>query len=246
MRVDVRNLAKRHNRHFRLDVPHLSVEPGTTFGLVGNNGAGKTTFLRLLLDLLPADAGAIHLGGDPVASSTDWKPHTGSFLDDSFLLDFLTLDEFFAFNGRLYGLDESEMDAALAPYQSFLPDAWSRPAPTYLRALSAGNRQKAGLIAAMFIRPKLLVLDEPFANLDPRSQFELRALLRRLNHEHGTTMILSSHDLAHVTEVCDRIAIIEAGQVVRDESTEAQTLARLQEYFTLQVPTPGAKERMEV
>lgn len=239
MRVQVHQLEKRHSDQFRLRVPAFDIEPGTTLGLVGNNGAGKTTFLRLLLDLIPADAGAIYLNGADVSASTDWKPHTGSFLDDSFLMDFLTTDEFFAFVGRLYGMDASTIKDALRPYHDFFTDEPLGQTSRYLRDLSAGNRQKVGLIAAMLIQPKLLVLDEPFANLDPRSQFQLRALLRRINREHGTTLILSSHDLAHVTEVCERIALIEDGAIVRDERTRTSTLPALRQYFTRPIQQPA-------
>ncbi len=241
MRVHVRNLEKQQSEPFRLRIPEFVVEPGSTLGLVGNNGAGKTTFLRLLLDLIPADAGSVFLGGSAVDTSTDWKPHTGSFLDDSFLMDFLTTDEFFDFVGRLYGMSAAAITTALRPYQDFFTDEPLGQTARYLRDLSAGNRQKVGLIAAMFIQPKLLVLDEPFANLDPRSQFQLRALLRRLNREHNTTLILSSHDLAHVTEVCERIAIIEDGEIIRDVSTRTDTLPALRQYFAQPVEPPALR-----
>jgi ABC-2 type transport system ATP-binding protein len=239
MRVKVQQLEKRHSDHFRLRVPHFEVAPGTTLGLVGNNGAGKTTFLRLLLDLLPPDAGTVLLDDHPVAQTTEWKPHTGSFLDESFLMDFLTTDEFFAFIGRLYGMDAPAIQAALRPYHDFFTDEPLGQTSRYLRDLSSGNRQKVGLIGAMLIQPKLLVLDEPFANLDPRSQFQLRALLRRINREHNTTLILSSHDLAHVTEVCERIALIEDGKIVRDERTRTSTLSALRQYFTRPARQPA-------
>lgn len=239
MRVQAHQLEKRHSDQFRLRIPAFDIESGTTLGLVGNNGAGKTTFLRLLLDLIPADAGSIALNGADASTSTDWKPHTGSFLDDSFLMDFLTTDEFFAFIGRLYGMDASSIDAALRPYRDFFTDEPLGQTSRYLRDLSSGNRQKVGLIGAMLIQPKLLVLDEPFANLDPRSQFQLRALLRRINREHNTTLILSSHDLAHVTEVCERIALIEDGEIVRDERTRTSTLSALRQYFTRPARQPA-------
>lgn len=231
MTIEVTDLTKRYNDAFALSIPDLQIESGQTLGLVGNNGAGKTTFLRLMLDLLRPDAGAVYINDQHVAQSMEWKNHTGSFLDDSFLIDFLTADEFLAFTGSVYGMSDDAIESALQPYRTFYTDERLGETTKYLRDLSRGNRQKAGLIAAMFTQPKLLVLDEPFASLDPRSQIQLKNLLQRLNTQHNTTMIISSHDLGHVTEVCERITVIENGQIARDEPTTAETLEDLRQYF---------------
>ncbi len=230
MTIKIQHLVKRYDA-FTLSLPELRITPRETFGLVGNNGAGKTTFLRLLLDLIKADEGYVHVGGQDVSKDLEWKGYTGSYLDEGFLIDFLTPDEFFAFTGQVYDLSQPETEAALDPYRDFYTDEPLGKTTKYIRALSQGNRKKVGLIAALFTRPKLLVLDEPFTNLDPRSQIQFKDYLRRLHEEHGTTMILSSHDLGHVTEVCGRIAILEDGQIARDESTTAATLEELQGYF---------------
>jgi len=182
---------------------------GQSVGLVGNNGAGKTTFLRLLLDLIEPDEGHVCVGGHAVNTDTTWKSFTGSYLDDSFLVDFVTPDEFIAFVGSVYRLSPEEQAERLAPFQSFYTDEPLGRTTKYLRDLSQGNRKKVGIIAAMFIQPRVLVLDEPFANLDPRSQLQLMRLLRQAQATHGTTLLISSHDLGHVTDVCERIAVIE-------------------------------------
>lgn len=235
MTIKVDNLTKRYNDTFALSIPELHIESGQTIGLVGNNGAGKTTLLRLMLDLLRPDAGAVYIDGQHVAHQMDWKNHTGSFLDDSFLIDFLTADEFMAFTGSVYGMEEDAIASALQPYCTFYTDERLGDTTKYLRDLSRGNRQKAGLIAAMFTEPRLLVLDEPFASLDPRSQIQLKNLLQRLNDRCATTMLISSHDLGHVTEVCERIAVIEDGQIVRDEHTTTETLEDLRRYFAREI-----------
>lgn len=232
MTLDVQQLVKRQGPHFRLDVPALHVASGESFGLVGNNGAGKTTLMRLMLDLTQADSGQVRIGGEDVARSADWKRHTGSFLDPSFLLDFLTPDEFFAFIGSTYELTRAEIEERLEPYRSFFTDPILGQRGKYIRDLSLGNTKKVGIVAAMLVRPKFLILDEPFANLDPGSQIRLKSLLRRLNEEHGTTLFISSHDLLHVTEVCSRIAILEDGRIVRDLHTSGETLQELERYFT--------------
>ena len=113
MRLTTDALAKRYG-DFELSIPDLDIEPGTALGLVGNNGAGKTTFLRLVLDLIRADDGQVRLNGDPVADTFDWRTRTGSYLGPSFLIDFLTPDEYWHFVGQTYEMDEDTVDERLA------------------------------------------------------------------------------------------------------------------------------------
>ena len=140
MTVDVHDLTKSYGEQFALRVPHLHVAPGEAVGLVGNNGAGKTTFLRLLLDLLRADAGHVLLGGERVEKTTAWKRHVGSYLDESFLIDFLRPAEYFTFVGRTYGISPADTEAALAAYRTFLPENALTPEAPYIRDLSMGNK----------------------------------------------------------------------------------------------------------
>jgi len=231
MNVKVFHLVKRYGQHFALHVSELRIATGEALGLVGNNGAGKTTFLRLILDLIRPDDGHVLVDGQNVAKETAWKAHVGSYLDESFLLDFLTPDEYFHFVGGVYEMSAAQIEAALARYRTFLPEqAFSRIQP-YIRDLSTGNKKKVGLVAAMFTEPHLLVLDEPFANLDPGSQIRLKTLLQHLRQEHGTTMLISSHDLGHVTDFCERITLLDDGQIARDMTTSDATLRELKHYF---------------
>ncbi len=232
MNVKVFHLVKRYGQHFALHVSELRIATGEALGLVGNNGAGKTTFLRLVLDLIRPDDGHVLVDGQNVAKETAWKAHVGSYLDESFLLDFLTPDEYFNFVGGVYEMSAAQIEAALARYRTFLPEqAFSRIQP-YIRDLSMGNKKKVGLVAAMFTEPRLLVLDEPFANLDPGSQIRLKTLLRGLRQEHGTTMLISNHDLGHVTDFCERITLLDDGQIARDMTTSDATLRELKHYFS--------------
>jgi len=232
MRVDVSGLTKTFGQKVALDLDAFQIAEGSIFGLVGANGAGKTTFLRLLLDLLKADEGEARIDGEAVHSTRRWKRRTGSYLDESFLVEFLTSDEYLSFVGRVYGLDKAQIGDAARRFQVFYPDETFGETRKYIRELSRGNAKKIGLIAAMFVGPELLVLDEPFANLDPRSQIQLKLLIKDLNRSLGTTVIISSHDLLHVTEICDRIAILEDGRIERDMSTSGATLRDLQKYFS--------------
>jgi ABC-2 type transport system ATP-binding protein len=228
MRLTTDALTKRYG-DFELSIPDLDIAPGTALGLVGNNGAGKTTFLRLVLDLIRADDGQVHLGGAPVADSFDWKTRTGSYLGPSFLIDFLTPDEYWHFVGQTYEMDETTVDERLASFDDFYVDEPIGETTKYIRDLSTGNKNKVGLVAALLPDPDLLVVDEPFASLDPRSQIQLKEALQ--TRRGDTTMLVSSHDLGHVTDVSDRIAILEDGDIVRDEATDPDTLEDLTTYF---------------
>ena len=231
MNVKVFHLVKRYGQHFALHVSELRIATGEALGLVGNNGAGKTTFLRLILDLIRPDDGHVLVDGQNVAKETAWKAHVGSYLDESFLLDFLTPDEYFHFVGGVNEMSAAQIEVALARYRTFLPEqAFGRIQP-YIRDLSMGNKKKVGLVAAMFTEPHLLVLDEPFANLDPGSQIRLKTLLRGLRQEHATTMLISSHHLGHVTDFCERITLLDDGQIARDMTTSDATLRELKHYF---------------
>ena len=232
MRVEVQQLVKHFGDSFSLDIPTLSIEAGQTFGLVGNNGAGKTTFLRILLDLLLPDSGTIKINNWDTSKNDEWKSHVGSYLDSSFLIDYLNPIEFHSFVGSVYGLNKSQTLQNLTPYQNFLPAGALSETTKYIRDLSTGNAKKVGIVAAMFIKPNVLILDEPFANLDPRSQIALKSLLQHLNRQYGTTLFISSHDLAHVTEICERIAVLENGKIVREIQTSDATLKELEMYFT--------------
>lgn len=235
MTIEIQDLEKTYGGPYRLRIPFLSVETGETFGLVGNNGAGKTTLLRLMLDLMRRTAGSVRLDGEDVAGRLDWRKYTGSYIDSGSLLDFLTPDEYFLFVGSIYGMSEREVEEALGPYRSFFTDRVLGQRSRYIRDLSTGNAKKVGLVAAMFIQPRLLVLDEPFANLDPGSQIRLKLLMMQLNMSHGTTLFISSHDLVHVADMCERIGVLDEGQIVRETSTSQSTLEELELYFATRI-----------
>lgn len=230
--IRVTNLRKVYNGVTVVDIPELHIGQGESMGLVGNNGAGKTTFFRMLLDLVLPTAGDVLSKNENVRGAESWKHYTGSYLDEGFLIDFLTPDEYLKFVAGLHGISKGEMAERLLPFHDFFNDEILGKRK-YIRDLSKGNQKKVGIAAAMLGNPEVLVLDEPFANLDPTTQIRLKNLLRQLQQERQVTMLISSHDLNHVTEVCERIVIMNKGQLVDDIRTSENTLKELEAYFAV-------------
>lgn len=231
--IQITDLSKKYNGVTVLDIPHLSISRGETFGLVGNNGAGKTTLFRLVLDLIKADSGSISIDDIPVAGSDDWKGRVGAFLDENFLIGFLRPEEYFDFIGKLHHLDKQEIERFL-DYMSPLFADEILGKNKLIRDFSKGNQKKIGIAAAMLSRPDILILDEPFTALDPSSQIRLKKMLNEHATQYGTTMLISSHDLNHVTEVSSRIVVLQKGEIIKDLQTNEQTLSELEQHFAVE------------
>ena len=229
--IIVSNLSKSYNNVRVLNIENLDIPKGQSFGLVGNNGAGKTTFFSLLLDLIQPTSGHIKNNNVLVHESEDWKPFTSSFIDESFLIGYLTAEEYFYFIGELRGQNKSDVDALLAQFEDFFHDEILGK-KKYLRDLSKGNQKKAGIVAALIGNPDVIILDEPFANLDPTTQIRLKAIIKNLAEKQGVTVLVSSHDLLHVTDVCERIVVLDKGEVVKDLATSEATLKELEAHFS--------------
>lgn len=231
--INIDNLKKNFGSKVAIDIEHYELNQGDMLGLVGNNGAGKTTLFRLMLDLLKADKGKVIINGIDVSQSEDWKNFTGAFIDYSFLIDYLTPEEYFYFIGKVYGLNKEEVNERLLPFERFMSGEIIGQ-KKYIRNYSAGNKQKIGIIAAMLHHPQLLILDEPFNFLDPSSQSVIKHLLKRYNEEHQATVIISSHNLNHIIDVCPRIALQENGIIIKDIINENNSAEKeLEDYFNI-------------
>ena len=228
--ITVTNLSKVYNGTSVLNIEHLEIKRGQSFGLVGNNGAGKTTFFSLLLDLIQPTTGNVFNNEITVSQSEAWKPFTASFIDESFLIGYLTPEEYFNFVGELRNQNKADISAFLEPFEDFF-NGEILGRKKYLRDLSKGNQKKVGIVAALIGNPEVVILDEPFANLDPTTQIRLKTLIKELSKNSETTILISSHDLIHVTEVCERIVVLDKGQVVNDIQTSEATLKELEQYF---------------
>jgi len=230
MILEITNLKKIYGSRTVVNVPYLSVNEGETIGLVGNNGAGKTTLFRMILDLIRPDDGQVLSREENVAAGDRWKDYTASYLDEGFLIDYLTAEEYFLFIGGLHNLSPAHVLDYLKQYEEFFNGEILNRGK-YIRDFSKGNQNKVGIAAGLMQHPDLLILDEPFANLDPTTQIRLKSILKSLKHNRNMATLISSHDLNHVTDVCDRIILLEKGQVIKDFRKDENTLRELEAYF---------------
>lgn len=232
--IIIDKLKKNFGEKIAVDIEHYEINQGDMLGLAGNNGAGKTTLFRIMLDLLKADDGKVIINDIDVSQSEDWKSITGAFIDDGFLIDYLTPEEYFYFIGKMYGLKKEEVDERLIPFERFMSGEVIGH-KKLIRNYSAGNKQKIGIISAMLHYPQLLILDEPFNFLDPSSQSIIKHLLKKYNEEHQATVIISSHNLNHTVDVCPRIALLEHGVIIRDIINENNSAEKeLEDYFNVE------------
>ena len=230
--IETTQLSKKYGKVEVLNIASLEIPTGQSFGLVGNNGAGKTTYFNMLLDLIRPTTGSITNHDIVVNQSEAWKNFTGSFIDESFLIGYLTPDEYFDFIGDLRGMNKADVKLFLTQFGEFFNEEVLGK-KKYFRYSGKGNQKKAGIIAAMMGNPKVVVLDEPFANLDPTTQIRLKKILKTLTENKEITVLVSSHDLSHVTEVCERIVVLDKGAVVKDIVTSTETLQELERYFAV-------------
>lgn len=230
MIIEIKEITKEYGGKKVVDIPFLEIHQGEITGVVGNNGAGKTTLFRMILDLVRPTTGRILSKGDDVSKNESWKTYTGSYLDEGFLIDYLAPEEYFQFIGGLNNLNKEDVYLRLKSFdEMFAGEVLGKR--KYIRNLSKGNKNKVGIAGAMISKPQVLVLDEPFANLDPTTQFRLKKIIKDYRTSEGMVLI-SSHDLNHAAEVCERIIVLEKGKIVKDLKTTDDTLTELQHYFS--------------
>ncbi len=232
--IEIQKLSKVYGREFSLQIEKLHISEGESFGLVGNNGAGKTTLFSLILDLIPPTAGEVQIRRIPVHQSEEWKKFTTAYLDESFLIQYLTPDEYFDFLAKLRGVSKAQLNRTLEYFKPFFKGEITGKRK-YIRDLSKGNQKKTGIAGVFIGRPDLILLDEPFANLDPSSQILLKRLLNQWRADNPTTFLISSHNLEHITEVTDRIVLLHNGRVEKDLPVNESTLKELIDFFSQQI-----------
>ena len=228
--ITFKNLKKSYSKNIVLDVDLLEIPKGQAFGLVGNNGAGKTTLFSCLLDLIKPSKGVVLNNKIEVRKSEDWKKFSSAYLDESFLIGYLMPEEYFYFIAELRGVRKTELDNFLNQFVDLF-NGEILGGKKYIRDLSKGNQKKVGIVAALIGSPSVIILDEPFANLDPTTQIRLKKIIKKLSVEKEVTVLISSHDLQDVTEVSERIVLLEKGKIVKDIKTSKKTLKELESYF---------------
>ena len=227
--LQINNIRKIYGQTEVLNIPSLSFNKGEIIGVVGNNGAGKTTLFSLMLDLIQASTGTIISREKDVSKTEDWKKYTTAFLDEGFLIGFLTPEEYFEFIGKLHNLSPIATMEFVSQFEEIF-NGEILGKKKYIRDLSKGNQKKVGLVAALIGNPEVVILDEPFSNLDPSTQLRIRSLIGDYSAEK--TFLISSHDLNHIAEVCTRIIILDHGKVVKDLERSDFSKEALYEFFT--------------
>lgn len=230
--INIQNILKQYNGTTVLQIDELTIPAGQTLGLVGNNGAGKTTLFSCLLDLIQPSEGQVLLKGIAVNESEEWKSFTTAFIDESFIIGYLTAEEYFYFIGELRGWNKNQVNDFLANYVDFFNNE-ILGTKKFLRDLSKGNMKKVGIVGALIGDPELIILDEPFANLDPTTVNRLKRIVKELSQKPNCTILISSHDLSHTVEVCNRIVALNKGLVVKDVLSTPETLAELEAFFAV-------------
>jgi ABC-2 type transport system ATP-binding protein len=232
--IALNNIIKKYGSTIAVEIEKLDISEGEIFGLVGNNGAGKTTLLRLMLDLLKPDAGFVSSKQRTIYQSEHWKKYTGSFIDNNFLIDFLEPQEYFDFIAFLHSINDSEISVRLKEFGLFM-NGEILGNNKYIRTFSSGNKQKIGIVGAMISKPEVLILDEPFNFLDPSSQINLKQIIKRFYEGNTKTIILSSHNLNHISDLCTRIVLMEKGKIVKDCLNTTENMKDIEIYFSSQV-----------
>jgi ABC-2 type transport system ATP-binding protein len=192
----------------------LTVQQGEIFGVLGPNGSGKSTLIRLIATLLLPDSGSILVFGyDVVKQSMDVQRMINRVSVEASFFKKLSPMENLVYGARLYGMDGRESRRRVVEILLRL-GLEERTIHKPMEQMSRGMQQKVAIARALLSRPRLLLLDEPTTGLDPRSKREVQSVIRELNRDSGTTILLTTHDMAEADNLCDRIAIIDGGKIV--------------------------------
>lgn len=209
--LEIQGLCKRYGDHTALDGVNLNVPSGAVFGLLGPNGAGKTTLLRIINSILVSDSGTVTIDGHP-ASLDVTSRILGYMPEERGLYPKMRVDEQILYFGKLKGQDMNTLRRNMQEYMDIFNIAES-DRHRKVEELSKGNQQKVQIIATLVHEPKLIILDEPFSGFDPINGQLLQSLIERLK-EKGSTIILSSHNMPAIEEMCTHIALINRGQLL--------------------------------
>ena len=215
--IEVKNLVKKYGNHTAVDHLNFTIEEGHVYGFLGPNGAGKSTTMNIMTGYLGATEGEVLINGhDILKEPEEAKKHIGYLPELPPLYMEMTVHEYLEFVAELKGIAKNKREESINEVEKMVK-IWEVE-NRLIRNLSKGYRQRVGLAQAVLGFPKIIILDEPSVGLDPKQIIEIRELIRQLAKKH--TVILSSHILAEVREVCDYILIISKGKLVASDTPE--------------------------
>lgn len=225
MNIQIHKLVKKYS-DFTLSIPGLDITRGELIKLYGNNGAGKTTLLQALLDLIELDEGEITIDGLINTEFGDWKYQITSYFDESFLMTYLKVEEYFKLICSLY-------------HKTYLEDKITKLAEDFfdyvqwkdkrISKLSSGNKLKVGILSTLITNSKLVILDEPLANLDPRSKIKFIELIQQYQKENSATIIISSHDIDITHRLKGRNIILDNGSIAYDQNDSPSSKKKIED-----------------
>jgi ABC-2 type transport system ATP-binding protein len=238
--IEIVGLTKRYGKFTALDSLDLQIEKGTVFGFVGQNGAGKSTTFSILATLLAPSAGTAYINGYNVQKDTKMVRRQIGYMPDFFgVYDQLKAEEYLHFYGASYGISLPDRQKLIPQLLDLVNLTHKRD--SYVDLLSRGMKQRLCLARSLIHDPEVLILDEPASGLDPRARVEMREILKELKNM-GKTILISSHILPELAEMCDVIGIIDQGKLVAEGSV-SEIQAKLQGEKLITVKTTGNLHR---
>ena len=209
--LQIKNVTKCFGEFKALDELDMTVPRGTVYGLVGPNGAGKSTIIRLITGVYTPDGGEITMDGQPVYENTAVKERIGYIPDEIFYFPSATLEDMRAYYKGIYPKFDNELFERL--YEVF-----NLPRKSPIRRFSKGMQKQAAFHLAICCRPEVLILDEPVDGLDPVMRRQVWGLILSDVAEHGTTVLISSHNLRELEDICDHVGIMDHGKMLLEKS----------------------------
>jgi len=211
--LELNNIFKKFDKKTVVDNLSLTVEAGQIYGFLGPNGAGKTTTIKMIVGLIGIDNGNIKIQGlDVVSNHEKAMSNIGAIVENPDLYDYLSGLDNLKLYARIHNIGKDRMSEVvkLVDLELRIKDK--------VKKYSLGMKQRLGLAVALLHNPKLLILDEPTNGLDPAGIKKLRDILKKLAHEHGTAVFVSSHLLSEMQLMCDKVAIIDNGKMIKVEN----------------------------
>ncbi len=228
--IEVDKIVKTYAPNFRLEIDSLLLTSSEIVSIIGNNGAGKTTLINILLDLILPDSGDIRIR-EKSNKLEHWKKYTTCFLGLDYLPDFLSVNEYINLVAALNKISKEQLTSKLDYFKEFLYEDFSKLKNIRINNLSRGNKDKIGIVASLLFDPDILIMDEPFPHLDPRSRIILSKLFVDLKDRANTLIIISSHDIDIVEKISSRFLVLDNGRLHLNLSSSNTNIEQIRNHF---------------